>query len=125
MKRLLLAAGLALALTACGPQDVINSAGSLPPPVSVADQTIMDEQTVIAFDTSVETAAALATVAVKAGIIRGANLDRAAVLSKTGRTAVLALGAAYRAGNATSYAAALVQAKAAISGIRALAKGEV
>ena len=119
MKRLIGAIAL-LMLAAC------TTPGSIPPgPSVIADQTTMDERTVIAFDTAVSTAADLATVAVKAGLVKGANLDRLAALSAKARAAVLALGAAYRAGNATGYAEAIGQANSAIAGIRSLATGEV
>lgn len=99
-----------------------DSAG-VPPPVTVADRTTIDEKTVIAFEKSVTLAANLATIAVKAGAIRGDNLDRLSALEVQAKGAVRRVRAAYAAGNATSYKAAIADLSTALDGLSSLIPG--
>ncbi len=123
MKRLALF--LALTLGACA--GGISPPASIPAaPIDLADKTTLDEATVIAFDQSVTVAANLAELAIRTGAVKGdAALNRVADASRRARAAVIALHAAYDAGNATSYAAAIRSAREAINAVQAAAMGDV
>lgn len=129
MIRTLLAGLVALGLSACvtdppspaTPSSVPASTG----PAAFADQTAMDEQTVLAIEAGVEAAADLGTLGIKAGVIKGANIDRVLVAIPKVRSALAVLRAAYKAGNRTSYLAAVGDIRRAVGDIRNLAKGDV
>lgn len=122
--RILAIAAAALAvvsLTAC---DTVGNLTPPPSPSSIADKTTLDEKVAITVETGATAAAELATLAVKAGVIKGTtNLERLRSANAELRRAVAATRAAYNAGNATSYTDAANQATAAIAAITALAKG--
>lgn len=120
MKKLLIAIGLAaasLSLPACS--------GVLEPPASVADKTKLDEQAAIgvnlaykAFRLSVETGVA-------AGFIKpGSELAlKIADADNRAYSAVVAVDAAYRAGNSADYTSAVIRANAAIAAAVSIVSG--
>lgn len=116
MNRLYLALAAPLALSGCA------TVGNLPEaPVEVADSTVLDEQSMLAIEVAYKAAGLAIEAAVDAGIIRGEAATRVASLDRGAYEAVLAVRAAYRAGNATSYANALTEARSAVSGLLDLA----
>lgn len=117
MKRIFVAA-LALTLSACAGLQIPQLPSA---PVAVADETVLDEQAALSIELAYKAARLAMETAVDAGAIRGANATRIAELDNEAYAAVLAARRAYRAGNATSYGAALAEARAAISGMIELA----
>ncbi len=113
MRKLILAALLPLALTACA------GLGSLPniptSPGAVADTTVLDEQGALGVELAYKAFRTALEVATDAGVLKGANATKAAALDNRAYAAVGAARAAYRAGNATSYAQAVTDARAAIN----------
>lgn len=109
MKRLILA-GLALALSACA---------TLPPvptsPAAIADRTPLDEQAALAVELAYQAAGTAVLTANRAGAVPAALKPRIAAADRKAFAAVQAVRAAYAAGNAPSYAAALVSARAAVA----------
>jgi hypothetical protein len=119
MKRLIFAACAALALTGCS--GLAGLAGGIPPtPVAAADETVLDEQAALAVELAYKAARLAVETGVDAGVVRGAQATRLAELDNQAYAAVLAARRAYRAGNATSYGAALAEARAAIADMLAL-----
>lgn len=118
--RLILGIAAALALSAC------SAIGGLPtPPTSpgqVANTTVLDEKLAIAVEGAYKAARTVIEAATDAGLIRGATATRAALLDNQAYAAVQRVRAAYRAGNATSYAAAYKEATGLIADLLALLK---
>lgn len=113
IKRLMLCLCAALALSACS----MGGVTSAPAPLT---HTVIDEQALTLASQTVDVLALSATALVKNHVIRAGSptalkladgLDRA-------RNAVMAAASARKAGNATSYAEALTQARAAIAQVR-------
>ncbi|WP_332802754.1 hypothetical protein [Sphingomonas sp. RT2P30] len=98
--------------------------GALPAPVTVANKTTLDENAAIGFDSAIEAAADLATLAVNAHVIKPSQLPALRELSRKARLAVAAVHSAYGSGNAETIAAAVANAQSAIDDIRAMAKGQ-
>lgn len=110
MRYLVLAA--LLALSAC--------AGTLPTgPSNVAEATVLDEKIGIGAEAAYTTATKLGTALARAGLIDKAKFKGA---DAKAYAALAAVRTAYRAGNATSYAAAIAELYAAVADIRALVK---
>lgn len=103
------------ALPACTPVNTIP-----PPPGAVADKTILDEQGALAAELAYKAALIALETGVDAGVIRGATAARIAALDAKAYAALGVVRRAYEAGNATSYAAALVTARAAIADLLTL-----
>ena len=134
---LLFAAMLAVPLAACAGMQaapapssldaaaIVADAANVPPPSTYADATTMDESAAIAWETAVTVTAELAAAAVRANLVPEAKLARLAELSHQARIAVRSVRAAYDAGNATSYRAAVAQTRSAINGVRTIVQGEV
>lgn len=95
------------------------SACTLPPiqPATVANATTLDERTGIAATTGYTAASVLGNRLSRAGIIDRARFK---ALDNQGYAAVLAIRAAYDAGNATGYAEAITKANAAVDAIKGL-----
>lgn len=104
MKKLLLASALALApLTGCA---------TVPTgPGQVADRTILDERVAIGAELAYKAARIACEFAVDAGIIAGPRATQFRQLNTQAYNAVLAVRAAYRAGNAQDFAVAVAEAQ--------------
>lgn len=114
MKRLFTLA-LLCALPACAPLDTIP-----PAPAAVANKTVLDEQGALAAELAYKAARIAIETGVDAGLIRGATATRIAALDAKAYAALGVVRQAYRAGNATNYAAALMTARAAVADLLTL-----
>lgn len=124
MRRLIVMSALLLALPACGVTagsvagPVLDA--SIPTkPVDVADRTTLDERLATGATVSYTAASRLGTALASAGLIDKARFK---ALDNQGYTAVLAVKAAYDAGNAASYVAAIDRVNAAVAGINTLVR---
>lgn len=109
----LIIAPLALSLCGCAG---LSALSQLPPaPVTAANQTVIDEQAAISVELAYQAAARAVSLAVDLGVLRGEAASRVAELDRRAYRAVLTARAAYDAGNATSYGAALATARAEIT----------
>lgn len=118
MKRIALAmclAAVALPLAGCSSIRSPRVA-----PSDIADTTTIDEQAAITAETAYTAASLLGARLAQAGLIDKAKFQS---LDQKAYQAVLAERAAYAAGNADGFAAAVTQINAAVLDIRALAKG--
>jgi len=84
-------------------------------PVEVSDQTVLDEQVMLAAEAAYAAAGLAVDSAIDAGLVHSERADRLAAADRAAYAALVKLRAAYRAGNAPSYQAALVEVQAAIS----------
>lgn len=119
MKRMLLAAVAAMMLAGCVPGgDRIESVSA------VADRTKIDEQAALAITLAYTAAARAANVGIEAELIKDREtINRIGELDRRAYAAVQATQRAYRAGNATSYAAAITDARAAVALFLSSVKG--
>jgi len=134
----LFAAMAALTLSACaatstsppgsypavGTVGAVADAVNLPPPVSIADRTKLDETVGIGFETAVTAAADLATLAVRTGVVPTNRLGELRERVAWARAAVAGVRAAYDTGNAASYKVAVAGAQCAIARVQSLATGK-
>lgn len=113
-----------LALAACAP--ALQTAGTVaattadaagvPPPVTYADRSTLDEKGAIAAETAFTLAAKAAALAIRADIISDpAMIVKVGDLRRKAYAALLQVRRAYRAGNATSYRAAFQEFLAALA----------
>lgn len=112
---------IALALIAV-PLAACSSLSMGAPPSSpgvVADATVLDEKAAIAVEASWAAAGTLVEAATDAGLVQGALAARLDRLDATAAKWVHAARAAYDAGNADGYLAALKEAQRAIAQITA------
>ena len=122
--RLILLAAV-MGLNACGASTAGSMAGtaldaSIPvKPGQVADRTTLDERLATGVTVSYTAASRLGTALASAGLIDKARFK---ALDNQGYAAVLAVRAAYDAGNATSYVAAIDRVNAAVAGINSLVR---
>ena len=119
---ILLACALLLPLSAClGVQERLPAA-----PAAVADETKLDEQTALTLTLAYTGAARAATLAIEAGLVDDAKtIERIGQLDRSAFAAVKAAERAYRAGNADSYASAIVVARGDISALLSAVTGDV
>lgn len=123
-------AGAVLILTGCMSETGGISAPAvvadmtLPPPAAIADRTTLDEGAALGFETAIAATADLATLAVRTGAVKRAQLPRLRELSADARQAVAAVRWAYDSGNASNYGVAITRATSAIAAVRGLVKGE-
>lgn len=123
MKRLIMLAALtALSVAACAPLATTVPVPSAP--VELADKTTLDEQAALSVEVAYRAAVLAAEVAVDSGLLKGEAAARVAVIDQKAYRAVQAVRAARAAGNATNYAAAVVNARTAVDDIVSLIKGE-
>lgn len=115
MKRILIAA--ALALSGCAQLGIPAS------PSDIANKTTLDEKGAIGVEASYKAARTVVEFAVDTGLLKGASATKAAALDTMAYTAVTKARAAYEAGNAASYPAAVNAASAAIADMLSNAKG--
>ncbi len=124
---------VALALAACTPTTIADrvvtgaavaaDVANVPPPVTYADKTILDEKGGIAVELAYQAWRTAVEIAVDTGFLKGAKAARVAEIDRRAYAATLAVQAAYRAGNAARYTAAVTEAKAAIEAGLAVLKG--
>ena len=119
-KKLITGSLLAIALSGCTALPTLL--GSIPAaPVGVADRTVLDEQALTALELAYKGGRIAVEAGVDLGFIRGEVATRLAVLDDRAFKALGAARAAYRAGNADSYASALRDGQATITAILAFA----
>lgn len=121
MRYLIFALVAPLALAGCASLGVPTIPDT---PGQVADQTVLDERGAIAVESAYRAAGLALEMAVDTGLLRGQAAATAATYEQRAYTAVLAARAAYDAGNATSYAAALASARSAIARALLAVNGE-
>ena len=110
MRKLLILVSLALALPGCA-----TLGGMLPPsPAAVSDRTVLDEQAALSVELAYQAAGIAIRAATATGVVRGETATRIAELDSRAYRAVLAVRAAYDAGNAQSYGVAAENARAEI-----------
>lgn len=118
MRHLCLAILAPLALSGCAG---LNGLAGVPPtPVEAADSTVLDEQAALSIELAYKAARMAVETGVDAGVVKGEQAARLAEIDNKAFAAVQAARRAYRAGNATSYGAALAEARAAIADMLAL-----
>jgi len=119
MKRLLYAVALSAA--------AMTSACDIAPPATpstVAQTTILDEQVAITAELAYKAARLAAETATDAGLVKGRRATSIAAADNRAHRAVQAVRAAYRTGNATSYATAATEAQNAVTALLSAIKGE-
>src|SRR3546814_12135615 len=104
MRRLILAAAMVLALPACS---TLSGGG----PVLVTQATALDEKIAVSVELAYRAARLAMETGVDAGLIKGARAAQVAALDNQAYSAVQAVRAAYKAGNAASYPTAALQAQ--------------
>lgn len=120
MRKLMIACCLALALPGCA---ALAGLGGIPPaPSSFADKTKVDEIGFIALSSSVEVAATLATVRIKAGGLSLASLNEMADASARARSLLAAAEATYNGANSASYVQAATELSKVVQLINSIAK---
>lgn len=107
MKRILLAACLALALPG------LSGCSILSPP-RTASQTVLDEKLAISAELAFQGAARAVELAVDAGLVHGEKAEQLNELRGRAFNALAVVRAAYAAQNAAQYLAGLAQAKQSI-----------
>ena len=110
MRKLFLLVAAPLALAACATLPAAPTS-----PGQVADQTVLDEQGALGVELAYKAFRTALEVAVDAGVLHGAAATKAADLDARAYLATLAARGAYKAGNATDYARAVSDARAAIN----------
>jgi hypothetical protein len=121
MRKMLIGLCLAASLSACGP--ALNS-GIVPGPNVVSDRTKVDEQAGITVTLAYVAASKLAGLAIETGLVKDkVTIQRIGLLDRQAFDAVSAVRAAYDAGNAASYADALVKANVALKAFSDLVPG--
>lgn len=104
----------ALALAGCTPGGIASIPDS---PAAVANSTTLDEQGALAAELAYKAARIAVETGVDAGAIKGATATRFAALDSKAYAALGKVRAAYRAGNAATYASALTEARSAVSAL--------
>lgn len=126
MKRIIAAIALcsSVPLGGCAlftPSHIANTAASaadavgVPAPAIIANRTVLDEHALTALELAYKAERLALETAVDAGLLKGGNATTASTLDNRAYGALSAARAAYSAGNAATYSAALTQAKLAIS----------
>lgn len=118
MKRLLIAASVALALPACADVSSIPTS-----PGQIAGASVLDEKVGIAVEEAYRASRVAMEFAVDAGLLTGARATQARELNQRAFAATQAVQRAYAAGNATDYATGTTEAIAAVRALLALLKG--
>lgn len=108
-------------LVGCGPGATGTAASALESgPAVVANTTTLDEKAAITAETAYSAASLLGAKLADAGLIDRAKFRAA---DQAGYTALLAVRAAYKAGNAPGFGTAVLQLNAAVMDIKSIAKG--
>jgi hypothetical protein len=121
----LCAALVSVALAGCAttpmpPTALIDRA----PPVTLADKTSIDEQSVLAVTLAYEGAALTLDTLIRTRIIKGRDASAAAAIDAKAYRAVAALGTGYDAANAKTQLEALVLAREAVRELILLLKSK-
>jgi len=111
----------ALALSACAPLQLPIAMSALPPPAAAAQRTTLDEQGLTALELAYKGGRMAAEAGVDLGFIRGEVALKVASLDDKAFKALGAARAAYRAGNAASYDAALREGGTAVAALLTIA----
>lgn len=123
--RLILLSAALLSLPACAMNSATGAAGPVldatvpTKPADVANKTTLDERLAIGATVSYTAASRLGTALATAGLIDKARFK---ALDAQGYAAVQAVKAAYDAGNATSYTAAIDRVNATVAAINTLVR---
>ena len=119
MRRLLIAVALAAAVSlgAC----TLDAPAT---PSTVAQKSVLDEQVAITAELAYKAARLAAETATDAGLVKGRRATSIAAADNRAHRAVQAVRAAYRTGNATSYATAATEAQNAVTALLSAIKGE-
>lgn len=125
MKRLILAAALAVSLSGSLAGCVAGGLPSVPAPAPLT-RTVIDEQALTLATQTVDVLALSASALVKNGVIvRGSPpAQRLATALDTARDGINAAATAREAGNAASYGEAITKASAALAQVRAIINPE-
>lgn len=115
MRKLVIAS--ALALSAC------TTIPAPPPPATIADTTTLDETGAIGVEVAYKAFRTAMELAVDAGMLKGATALRVRDLDNRAYALVSAARAAYRAGNAATYSAAVDEALSVITSATAAIAG--
>jgi hypothetical protein len=122
-KLMLVLAASSLALTGCaglGTAANVVTGG----PVTVADQTKVDEQLGLSLTLAYTAAARAAALAISTGLVSNqATIAKIGQLNSRAYAAVTAVRSAYLAANGSAYLAAVSQARAAIGDLLAAVRG--
>lgn len=134
MKKLILVALAAGALSACTAMGAIGTAVGLgtavadasgvPPPVTYANHTTVDEKAGIAIETAYNAWWRALDLSIDVGYVTPAKAAAVAAIDNKAYAATLAAQHAYLAGNSSSFKAAEAEARAAIKEGLALVKGK-
>ncbi|MCA1481363.1 hypothetical protein I6F37_41275 [Bradyrhizobium sp. NBAIM08] len=112
---------VAVGLSVSGCAGMLNGIGGVPPsPAAVADRTVLDEQAALSVELAYQASSIAIRAAVSVGAVRGENAARVAEIDRKAYRAVLAARAAYDAGNAVNYGAAVATARAEVASLLAL-----
>ncbi len=107
------------ALSGCA--GMLNGIGGVPPsPAAVADRTVLDEQAALSVELAYQASSVVIRAAASVGALRGESASRVAEIDRKAYRAVLAARAAYDAGNAVNYGAAVATARAEVASLLAL-----
>lgn len=127
MKRFLIPIALSLALSGClSAGTAVNSAATVadavgaPPPVTIADKTVLDEQAGLAITSGYRAAVTAARLANRVRPFSPALKAKVADLDNRAFAAVAGVRTAYETGNADSYREAAARARSLIDQIVAL-----
>lgn len=128
MKRLVIATLAALSLSACAALGALSAVapmlGNVPTsPATVANGTVLDERGAIAVESAYKGFRTVLEALVDGGLLTGARATQAAAIDNRAYAAVKVARAAYRSGNAASYAAAVTEARKAIADGLGVLKG--
>lgn len=88
-------------------------------PVAIADATVLDEQAALAAELAYQAAGTAVLAAKAAGLVPAGAEPCVAELDRQAYRELGRVRAAYRAGNAATYAGAMTSARGAISGLLA------
>ena len=127
MRNLIVAAlmPLALLLSGCGMMNTASLPDIPAAPAELADRTKIDEQAALTLTLAYTAAAKGAALAIETGIVSNPDTIRAiGAADQRAYRAVEAAEAAYSAGNAESYAAAIAEARRAITALLSITPGE-
>lgn len=113
MTRIILTALAALSLSSCAALSnaAAQGAGLPESPVAVAGLTVRDEQALLGAELAYKAARIAAEIGVDAGMITGARATQFRDLNRRAYAALQIARTAYRAGNASSYWAAIAEAR--------------
>ena len=112
MKRILVAVSLAVA--------AVSTAGCTQwyaGPGAVAGASVLDERVALDVELTYKAARMAMETAVDAGLLKGEDARKASELNRKAYAAVLAVRAAYRAGNSQTYAEALALARTELAAL--------